>query len=130
MTTPTTGLHLYSGQRTVHLATYERDGRPVGSSAVMVVDGDRAYIRAARRSREAERLRNRPEAEITPATLGGTPAGAPLKAGVRRLEGREARLAAWKLARRHPFVHGLAVPLAHRLRCDRTNHYELRLIGE
>ncbi|MEE1938347.1 pyridoxamine 5'-phosphate oxidase family protein [Streptomyces sp. TRM 70361] len=127
MTTPSTGLRLFAGEPRVWLATYERDGSPTGTATALAVDGDRAYVRVPARSGTAERLRRRPEAEVSPATLGGTPAGAPLKVDVRRLRGREARHAAAVLARRHP-LRGVLVPLGHRLSRG-SALYELREVG-
>ncbi|MBN3928854.1 pyridoxamine 5'-phosphate oxidase family protein [Streptomyces verrucosisporus] len=129
MSTPGTGLSLFAGERRVWLATYDRQGVPVGTATAIAVEGDRAYVRAHGRSGTAERLRRRPEAEISPATLGGTPAGAPMKVDVRRLSGREARHAAGRLAREHP-ARGVLVPLGHRLMLDRSPLYELRPVGE
>ncbi|MEU7583604.1 hypothetical protein AB0B50_39205 [Streptomyces sp. NPDC041068] len=40
---------------------------------------------------------------------------------------------AWKakrLRRKHPVLHGVVVPLAHRVRRDRTLHYQVRALGE
>lgn len=65
-----------------------------------------------------------------PATMGGTPAGAPMKARVKRLHGADARHAARRLARKHPLMHGLVLPLGSALTFDHAEHYELRLIGE
>ncbi|MCF6525469.1 pyridoxamine 5'-phosphate oxidase family protein [Streptomyces sp. JJ36] len=130
MATPTTGLQLFARERRVRLTTYERDGTPVGSPAAIVVEGDHAYVRTHRRAPHTEHLRRYPEAEVAPADLGGTPTGAPMKARVRRLEGGEARHAAARLARKHPLLHGVAVPVGYALRLDRPVHYELRLVGE
>ncbi|MCT2592694.1 hypothetical protein LHJ74_22740 [Streptomyces sp. N2-109] len=130
MATPTTGLHVLSRRGRVRLTTYEPDGRPVGSSACIVVEGDHAFVRTYRKAKHAERLRRYPEAELAPADLGGTPIGAPMKARARRLEGSEARRAAAKLARKHPLLQGVAAPLGSALRLDRPVHYELRLVGE
>jgi PPOX class probable F420-dependent enzyme len=125
MATPSTAFRLFDGERAVLLTTYEPNGTPVGTSVAMVVEGDRAYVRTGSRARHVRRLRHRPEAEIAPATLGGTPTGNPLKADVRPLRGREARHAARMLTRRHPLRQCLAA-----LRPDRACYYELRLIGE
>lgn len=130
MATPTTGLRLFARERRIRLTTFERDGTPVGAASRMAVDGDRAYVGTRGRSPRTERLRRYPEAEIAPATLGGTPTGAPLKARVRRLEGSEARHAARRLARKHPLMHGLVLPLGRLLAWDRPVHYELRPAGE
>jgi uncharacterized protein len=130
MATPTTGWQQFAQERRIRLSTYNRDGTPVGALAHIAVEGDRAYVRTRSRAEKTSRLRRYPEAEVTAATLGGTPAGAPVKARARRLEGQEARHAARRLVRRHPLMHGIAVPLGYAIRLDRPVHYELRLVGE
>lgn len=40
---------------------------------------------------------------------------------------REYRRAERSLTRKYPLLHGLVVPLVHRLKKQRTLHYELRL---
>jgi hypothetical protein len=52
-----------------------------------------------------------------------------VQARARLLDGIEARQAATLLSRKHPFLRGLAVPLAHRLARYRTLHHELTLTG-
>ncbi|MFI8874342.1 hypothetical protein [Streptomyces sp. NPDC055243] len=40
---------------------------------------------------------------------------------------------AWKpkrMRRKHPFLHGVFVPLAHKVKRDRTLHYEVPVLGE
>lgn len=130
MTTPTTGLAMFARERRVQLTTYERDGQPVGTPSAIVVDGNRAYFRVSGRAKKTQRLHRYPEVEIVPATIGGTPAGAPMKARARRLTGSDARHAAMRLARKHPLMHGVVLPLGAALTMDRPEHYELRLIGE
>jgi PPOX class probable F420-dependent enzyme len=125
MATPSTAFELFDGERTILLTTYEPEGTPVGGPTCMAIEGDRAFVRVGSRALRARHLERRPEAEIAPATLGGTPTGNPLKANARRLKGPEARHAARALARRHPFRCGLAL-----LKPDRKLYYELRLIGE
>lgn len=130
MTTPSTGLQLFARVKRVRLTTYEPDGTPVGGPSPIVVEGDHAYVRTYGRAARNARLERYPEAEIVPASLGGTPAGAPMKARARRLEGEEARHAALLLARKQPLLQGFAVPFGYALMLDRTVHYELRLVGE
>lgn len=130
MTTPTTGLAMYARERRVRLTTYQRDGQPVGTATNIAVEGDKAYVRTSARSQKSQHLHRYPEVEIVPATMGGTPAGAPMKARVKRLHGADARHAARRLARKHPLMHGLMLPLGSALTLDHAEHYELRLIGE
>ncbi|WP_016906540.1 hypothetical protein [Streptomyces xiaopingdaonensis] len=130
MTTPTTGLQLFAREKRVRLTTYEPEGTPVAGRCALAVEGDRAYVRTHARARKNVRMERFPEAEITPASLGGAPTGAPMMAKVRRLHGDEARHAAGVLAKRHPLVHGLGVPLGYALMFDKPVHYEVRLVGE
>jgi hypothetical protein len=51
--------------------------------------------------------------------------GPAIHARARLLDGDEARRAGRMLARTHPLLQGLLVPLAHRLMRYQTLHYEL-----
>ncbi|NLU70941.1 hypothetical protein [Streptomyces sp. HNM0574] len=130
MTTPSTGLRLFAREKRVRLTTYEPNGEPVGGPSPIAVEGDRAYVRTYGRAKRNGRLDRYPEVEIAPASLGGTPTGAPMKARARRLHGEESRHAAMLLARKQPLLQGVAVPLGYALMLDSTVHYELRLVGE
>ncbi|MDK1472521.1 hypothetical protein QNO07_03610 [Streptomyces sp. 549] len=130
MATPTTGLANFASEKRVRLTTYGRDGTPQGYTSNLAVEGDRAYFRTYSRAEKNARLDRYPEVEIVPATMDGVPAGAPLKARVRRLDGQESQHAARRLARKHPLMQGVLVPLGYALKFDRPVHYELRLIGE
>jgi PPOX class probable F420-dependent enzyme len=120
-------------QKTALLTTWKRDGNPVGTPLSVAVDGDRAYIRSFEKAWKTRRLRNRPEAELAPSNWRGRPSGPAIHVSVRRLEGDEARYAARLLARKHPMLHGVEVPLMHRLgraRTGRTVHFELLLADQ
>lgn len=115
-------------QKTAVLTTWKRDGTPVGTPLSVAVDGQRAFVRSFEKAGKTRRLRNRPEAELAPSTARGRPTGPAIQVGVRRLEGAEARYASRLLARKHPMLHGVLVPLTHRLgraRYGRTVHFEL-----
>jgi PPOX class probable F420-dependent enzyme len=115
-------------QKTAMLTTWKRDGTPVGTPLSVAVDGQRAFVRSFEKAGKTRRLRNRPEAELAPSTARGRPTGPAFQVGVRRLEGAEARWASRLLARKHPMLHGVLVPLTHRLgraRYGRTVHFEL-----
>lgn len=115
-------------QKTAVLTTWKRDGTPVGTPLSVAVDGQRAFVRSFEKAGKTRRLRNRPEAELAPSTARGRPTGPAIQVSVRRLEGAEARHASRLLARKHPMLHGVLVPLAHRLgraRYGRTVHFEL-----
>jgi PPOX class probable F420-dependent enzyme len=115
-------------QKTVLVTTYRRDGRPVGTPVSIAVDGDHAYIRSFEKAWKTRRIRNNPRVDIAPSTARGVPTGPAVQATARRLEGPESRHAARLLARKHPLLHGLLVPLTHRLgraKTGRTVHFRL-----
>jgi PPOX class probable F420-dependent enzyme len=125
-TTP--ALARFVEQKTVVLTTHRRDGTPVPTPVSLAVDGDRAVVRSFEKAGKTRRLRNDPTAEVAPSTARGVPTGPALRAQVRRLDGSESREAARLLRRKHPLLHGVAVPLAHRAgrsRVGRTVHFEL-----
>ncbi|HYJ68971.1 MAG TPA: PPOX class F420-dependent oxidoreductase [Nocardioidaceae bacterium] len=112
-TTP--ALRPYVRQKTITLTTFRRDGRPGTTPVSIAVDGDHAYVRSFEASMKTKRLRRDPNAEITPSSGRGRPTGSPIPARLRRLDGDEDRHAARLLRRKHPFLHGVVVPLTHRL---------------
>jgi hypothetical protein len=66
--------------------------------------------------------------EVAPSTAQGRSTGPGMQATARRLEGAEARRAARLLARKHPLLHGVLVPLTHRLgrpKTGKTVHFQL-----
>lgn len=119
-------------QYAVLLTTHKRDGTSVGTPVSIAVDGDHAYIRTYAKSGKAKRMRNFPEVEIAPSTLRGSPTGPAFKAQVRLLDAGsdECKRAARLLRRKHPVMHGIGVPIAHRIQRDKTLHYEVRALGE
>jgi PPOX class probable F420-dependent enzyme len=124
-----TSLSQLSGQRTILLTSYRRDGRPVGTPVSIAFEGGRAYVRTWNTAGKLKRIRRNPEVEVGPSTFGGRPTGPAVRARARILDGEESRRAGRALARKHPFLHGLAVPLLHRLRGNRTVHIELSPVG-
>jgi hypothetical protein len=115
--------------KTVLLTTYKRDGTPVGTPVSIAFDGDRAFFRSYDKAWKTKRLRNNPNVEVAPATVKGTPTGPALEARATLLDNEQATVAARALARRHRVLHGVMVPLMHRLRRYRTMHYELQELG-
>jgi hypothetical protein len=115
--------------KTVLLTTYKRDGTPVGTPVSIAFDGDRAFFRSYDKAWKTKRLRNNPNVEVAPATVKGTPTGPALEARATLLDSEQATVAAHALARRHRVLHGVMVPLMHRLRRYRTMHYELQELG-
>jgi PPOX class probable F420-dependent enzyme len=118
----------FARQKTAVLTSYRRDGSPVATPLSVVVDGDRLLIRSYEAAWKARRMGDHPEVEIAPSTARGRPAGPPLGARARRLDGDDARRAARLLARKYPGLQGILVPWTHRLfrsRYGATVHYEL-----
>ena len=111
--------------KTILLTTYKRDGTPVATPVSIAFDADRAFFRTWHKAHKTKRLRNNPNVKAAPSTLRGEPTGRPINAYARPLEGREAHVAARALARRHPVLQAVLVPLTHRLMRYRTMHYEL-----
>ena len=67
-------------------------------------------------------LRNNRHVELTPSTTRGTATGAPVPAEARRLVSAEDHHAARLLRRKHPLLHGILVPLLHRVGRAKTGH--------
>jgi PPOX class probable F420-dependent enzyme len=115
-------------QKTILLTTYRRDGTPVGTPVSIAVDGDRAVVRSFEKAWKTRRIANDPMVEIAPATTRGRTTGPAMRARARRLAGAESDQAARLLAAKHPLLHGIVVPLIHRLgrsKTGRTVHFEL-----
>lgn len=92
------------------------------------MDGERAVFRSFTKAGKTRRLRRDPAVEVAPSTFRGRPTGPAIRGTARLLDGTEARDAARLLRRKHPLLHGLLVPLAHRVgrsRTGRTVHFEL-----
>jgi PPOX class probable F420-dependent enzyme len=112
-------------QRNVLLTTYRRNGTPKGTPVHIAVDGDRAYIRTWDTAWKMKRLRRNANVTIAPSTVQGVPTGQAIPAHARILSGDEATHAAHALARKYPLLHGVLIPLFHRLRGYRTMQIEL-----
>jgi PPOX class probable F420-dependent enzyme len=119
-------LEAFVRRRTSLLTTYRRDGTLVGTPVHVAVEGDRAFVRTWDTTGKLKRIRNDPSVEVRPSTFGGRPTGAAIRARARILEGGESAHAGRMLARKYPVLHGLLIPLAHRLRGNETTHIELR----
>ena len=115
-------------QKTVVLTSFKRDGTPVPTPVSIAVVGERAYVRSFEKAWKTVRLRNDPRVTVAPSTALGRPTGAAVEAVARRLSGAEYTAAGRALVRKHPLLHGVLVPLMHRLarrRTGRTVHFEL-----
>jgi PPOX class probable F420-dependent enzyme len=111
--------------KTIVLTTFKRDGTPVPTPVSIAFDGSRAFFRTYHKAWKTKRLSNNPEVELAPSTVSGKVTGPSVPARAKLLEGDHARIAARALARRHPVLQALIVPVAHRLMRYRTRHYEL-----
>ncbi len=111
--------------KTILLTTCKRDGTPVSTPVSLAFDGNRAFFRTYDAAGKTRRLRRNPEVTVAACTFRGRPAGPPLAATATLLDGQQAKIAAAALARRHPLLQGVLVPLAHRLKRYQTLHYEL-----
>jgi PPOX class probable F420-dependent enzyme len=115
-------------QKTVLVTTYRQDGRPVSTPVSLAVDGDHAYLRSFEKAGKTRRLRHNPRVDVAPSTARGQPTGPAIQATAKRLQGAEARRAARLLAAKHPLLHGVLVPLTHRLgpaKTGKTVHFQL-----
>ena len=118
-------LQPFAHQKTILLTSYRRDGTPVGTPVSIAFDGERAFFRTWDTAWKAKRLRRNPNVEIAPSTFRGKPTGPVIRARTRLLVGSEEAEARRALARRHPLLHGVVVPVAHRLMRYKTIHFEL-----
>lgn len=125
--TPT--LEPFVHQKYVLLTTYRRDGTPVGTPVNIAVEGDRAFVRTWDTAWKVKRIRNNSEVEVAPSTLRGKPTGPAVRAHARILDGDESAYAGRAIARKHRILHGLLVPLVHRLRRNKTVHIELKPVN-
>lgn len=115
----------FTKQRTVLLTSYRRDGTAVGTPVNIAVEGERAFVRTFDSAWKLKRIRNNPLVEIAPSTARGKVTGAPLKARVRILSGDEAAHASRAIDKKYPVMHGIVVPLVHRMCGNKTAHVEL-----
>jgi PPOX class probable F420-dependent enzyme len=127
-TAATAALEPFVRQKTALLTTYRRDGSPVGTPLSIAVDGDRAYIRTFERAWKTKRMSRNPMVEVAPSTARGRATGPATAARARRLTDAESRYAARLLTGKHPLLHGVLVPLVHRVgraKTGRTVYFEL-----
>jgi PPOX class probable F420-dependent enzyme len=125
MSTQASVFAAFVDQRTIALTTYRRDGTPVSTPVSIVVDGTRAFVRTWDTAGKMKRIRNNPDVAIAPSTFLGRATGPAIQMRARILDGPEATAASRALARKYPLLHGIFVPLIHRLRHNKTMHLEL-----
>src|SRR5579859_1545892 len=107
------------GAKTILLTTYKRDGTGVPTPVSIAFDGDQAFFRSFDKAWKTRRIRNNPRVEAARCTLRGKPIGPAVRARATLLDGERSAAAAKALARRHRVLHGMLVPLFHRVR-----HYQ------
>jgi uncharacterized protein len=125
MATQAFALTAFVDQHTIMLTSYRRDGTPVSTPVSIVVDGTRAFIRTWDTTGKMKRIRNNPDVAIAPSTFLGRATGPAIRMRARILDEPEATTASRALARKYPLLHGIFVPLIHRLRHNKTMHLEL-----
>lgn len=125
---PIASLAPFGREKAALLTTYRRDGTPVATAVNIAVEGDHAFVRSWDTAGKIKRIRNNPEVELAPSTMSGKPTGPAIRARARLLSGDESAHAGRLIARKHPILQGVLVPLFHRLRGLTTAHVELRPI--
>ncbi|MEU6508602.1 PPOX class F420-dependent oxidoreductase [Streptomyces sp. NPDC046942] len=129
---PSPALAPFVKQYAALLTTHKRDGTGVGTPVNIAVEGDHAYFRTPGTTSKVKRLRSNAEVELAPSTLRGAPTGPEIHARARLLEhgSPEDRHAAQLLRHKYPFMHGVLVPLTHKVMRAETLHYEVRPVQE
>ena len=112
--------------RSIRRAGIKRNTQRTSLSPGRVDLWDRAFVRTWDTAWKAKRIRNNSEVEVARSTLRGKPTGPAVRAHARILDGDESAYAGRAIARKHPILHGLLVPLVHRLRRNKTVHIELK----
>ena len=130
MNPPTPVLVPLVRQRNVLLTTYRRDGTSVGTPVHVAVYGHLAFVRTWDTTWKLKRIRNNPLVGLAPSKFRGRPTGPQIRAHARILQGDESDRAGKRLADKYPFLHGVLIPLIHRLRGNETVHVELMPLPE
>lgn len=113
------------GATVVLLTTRRRNGAGVGTPVHVVWEGDRGWFRTWDQTSKLARMWRDPHVTVARCTVRGRVTGPAVDARARILNGEEAELAAERLARRWPFLHGRLIPWLHRARGWTTIHLEL-----
>lgn len=112
-------------RKTMVLTTFKMDGTPVPTPVSVAVENGRIFFRSYAETWKAKRMRRNPCVEVTPSTLRGKGRGPTLSAQAHLMSGKDEGVARRALARRHPFLQGVLVPLTHRVLRYHTLHYEI-----
>jgi PPOX class probable F420-dependent enzyme len=115
--------------KTVLLETRKRDGSWVPTPVSLVTSAGHTYFRSYDHAGKAKRLRNFDEVRATRCSMRGKPSGPTITGTARLLDGAEAETARSALAHRFPVLHGVVVPLTHRLKRWTTLHYQFDVSG-
>lgn len=111
--------------RTIMLTTYKRDGTPIGTPVSIAFDQQHAYFRSYDKAWKSRRLRHNNNVDVAACSFRGRITGQHVRGTATLLDAERARRAARALARSHPLLQGVAVPVLHRLLRYKTLHYEL-----
>ena len=122
----------FRDQHTVVLTTFRRDGTGVPTPVSLAVGDDptTGFMRTWSTAGKAKRMLNNARVTVAPSTFRGKVTGAETVAEARLLSGVEDARARRLLRRKHPILHGVLVPLGHRIQRNRTQHYELRPVDD
>jgi hypothetical protein len=99
---------------------------PTPVSIAVDPDPTKGYVRTWSTAGKAKRIGHNPRVTVAPSTFRGRITGVEVEAVARLLSGPESDHARLLLRRKHPIMHGVLVPLGHRLRRYETQHYEVR----
>jgi PPOX class probable F420-dependent enzyme len=114
-----------AGASTVLLTTFRRNGDGVGTPVHVAWDGDRGFFRTWDEAGTLGRVWRDPHVTVAPCTSRGRVTGPTVEARARILTGEAAELAAERLRRRWPVLHGHLVPWVHRRKGWTTVHLEV-----
>jgi PPOX class probable F420-dependent enzyme len=117
----------WSRYKTIRLETRKRDGTWVATPVSLVVRDDRLFFRTYKQSGKAKRLLNFSAVRLAPCSFLGKPKGDPVEGKARLLDEVQSATTRRLIRRRHPVLHGVLVPLAHRVMRYDTQHYELTI---
>jgi PPOX class probable F420-dependent enzyme len=111
-------------QKTILLETRKRDGTWVATPVSLAASDGHLFFRTYRQSGKAKRLRNFSEIRVAPCTFLGKPRGDAVNGRAHLLDEGQSAMTRRLLRRRHPVLHGVLVPLIHRVMRYDTQHYE------